>query len=125
MALVGRRHWRQHYVRFRGGSGFIWALTAFLGLYHGTVFTLWMLGVSWWPWLLLFGEAPFILLNLLLSIEASYAMPVLLMEQEKATQEILGLLRDGRASDRDIAVQTKAILKAIEELEAEERNAIA
>jgi uncharacterized membrane protein len=111
--------WRQHYVQFRGGSGFIWALTVFLVLYHTVVFTLWASGTSWWPLLLLFGEAPFILLNLLLSIEASYAMPVLLMEQERSTQEILALLRAGRASDREMAQSAKSILNALVELENE------
>ncbi|MGH6796573.1 MAG: DUF1003 domain-containing protein [Methylocella sp.] len=120
MALVRRRQWRQRYVKFRGGSGFIWALTAFLLTYIGSVFTLWGIGASWWPWLLLFAEAPFILLNLLLSIEASYAMPVLLMEQEKSTREIVTLLREGRLSMKQILQEVKEVM---DELDGEDADA--
>ena len=113
MALV-RRPWRQRFVSFRSGWGFIVLLLLVVAGWIG-----WNLR----PWWLQFDEPPFVLLNLLLSIEAAFAMPVLLMEQFRIAAEDRALLRQGIDADKDIAKQVKAILAALEELEQEDRDA--
>jgi uncharacterized membrane protein len=102
---------RQRFVKFRSGYGFIVLLSAIVGG--------WIVWNSW-PWPLRFDEPPFVLLNLLLSIEAAFAMPVLLMEQFKHEAEDRALLRAGLAADRDIAAQVRTILKTLDEMEQEE-----
>jgi uncharacterized membrane protein len=114
MTLDRRRAWRQKFVSFRSGWGFVIAL--------GLLVAGWI-GWNLLPWLLRFDPPPFIMLNLLLSIEAAFAMPVLLMEQFKSAAEDRALLRAGLDADKDIARQVKAILVALEELEQEERDA--
>ena len=112
MALV-RRDWRQVFVAFRSGWGFIALLSIVVITWIGWNSLRW-----WWQ----FDAPPFVLLNLLLSIEAAFAMPVLLMEQFRIAAEDRALLKAGVAADKEIAKQVQAILLALEELEQEERN---
>lgn len=99
----------QAYVRFRAGGGYIIALTIVLILWLG-----WnLLSPPTWH----FDEAPFIVLNLLLSVEAAYAMPVFLRQQERSDEE----KRKMDAADREILLDvvrhTKAILREVDELD--------
>ena len=104
---------RQRFVAFRSGWGYIILLT---------VVTAGWIGWNLSPWLPRFDAPPFLYLGLLLSIEAAYAMPVLLMEQFKHEAEDRALLKAGLDADRGIALQVKAVLAAIDELEREEND---
>lgn len=108
----------QKFSAFRGGPGFIYALGVFLLVWFG-----W----NYCPILPHFdrpiGEPSWTILNLLLSIEAAFAMPVLLMEQGRvaqresarlkevlgATQELLRRMTEVEEDVEDIAVEVKEL----------------
>lgn len=94
--MANTARFRERFVAFRSGYGFLLLLLALV-----------MSWIAWnlLPWRLQFDPPPFISLNLLLSIEAAFAMPVLMME--------------GRASDEEMAGRVKEILKKIEEVRDE------
>ena len=106
MARLGRAPsgaFRKVFVRFRGGPGFILALGATVA--------------GWISWNLFvpslrFDAPPFVLLNLLLSVEAAFTMPVLWMEQKEVA------LAD-RDALTDIAKRVREVLRVLEEEDAE------
>lgn len=104
-------NWRKWYMSFRTGWGYVVALIVIIAGW-----TVWNLP----SWPLQFDPFPFIALNLLLSIEAAFAMPVLLMEQFRHEAEDRALLRAGLAEDRDIARLVKRVLGHLEDEEKEE-----
>ena len=109
MAVPGaahRRAIRKIFVKFRGGPGFIIALA--------------VLVVTWILWNLLalslqFDAPPFVLLNLLLSIEAAFTMPVLWMEQQDSANASTEKMNE-------IARRVVEILKVVETIEDEVEN---
>lgn len=71
--MVQSGRWLKAYVRFRTGGGYAVALTAWiLG---------WMIWNAFAQWS--FDVYPFVLLNLLLSIEASYVLPFIAMNKRQ------------------------------------------
>ena len=100
---MARKSFRHYYIRFRGGPGF---LVMLFGLIVGWI--LW----NWFAWRLQFDAPPFIGLNLLLSAEAAFTMPVLWMEQKQAEAQT-------RAETGEIAKLVKAVLQRLDEEESE------
>ena len=99
------RQFRKVFLGFRGGPGFIIALTVVV-----LSWTLWNLFA---PLAWRYDEHPFVLLNLLLSIEAAYTMPVMWMES------VAQSVKETAALD-DIARRVKEVLARMDELDQEE-----
>ena len=99
------------FSRFRGGVGFLYALIAVL------------LGWFSWnfcPYLPHFdrpaGGDAWLLLNLCLSIEASFAMPVLLMAADKRANEEKAKLREVLAATQELLRRMGDVQEDVEEI---------
>lgn len=97
---------RTVYISFRTGWGYAVALVVMI-----VFWATWNLP----SWSLQFDPWPFIALNLCLSIEAAFALPVLLMEQHRHEAEDRALLKAGLDADKEIARRVKDILVLLEE----------
>jgi uncharacterized protein DUF1003 len=87
-------------AKWGGGYGFIASLAGFLSAW-----------IIWnkLPWFPHFDDPQLVMLNLMLSIEASFAMPVLLMAQNRQGQEDRSLiLRFERCRSPDIRASGRA-----------------
>jgi uncharacterized membrane protein len=79
------------FAKWRGGYQFIISLAVFLVIW---------IGLNLMPWVPHWDDEHFFLLNLILSIEASFAMPVLLMAQTKQGIQDRDLIQEQGMEDR-------------------------
>jgi len=88
--------WSERFARFLGTARFLVYMTVF-------VFS-WILWNTLAPTSLRFDEYPFIFLTLILSLQASYAAPLILLAQNRqADRDRISLNEDRARNDRSIA----------------------
>ena len=88
--------WSEKFARFLGTARFLVYMTVF-------VFT-WIIWNAFAPASLRFDEYPFIFLTLILSLQASYAAPLILLAQNRqADRDRIALNEDRARNDRSIA----------------------
>jgi uncharacterized membrane protein len=105
---------KEKFSAFRGGPGFIYTLCVFLLLWFG-----W----NYCPYLPHFdrpiGEPAWTLLNLLMSIEATFAMPVLMMEQQRHGREESARLKEVLAATQELIRRMAEVEDDVELIAAE------
>ena len=88
--------WSEKFARFLGTARFLVYMTVF-------VFT-WIIWNAFAPHAWRFDEYPFIFLTLILSLQASYAAPLILLAQNRqADRDRIALNEDRARNDRSIA----------------------
>lgn len=88
--------WSEKFARFLGTARFLVYMTVF-------VFS-WIIWNAFAPISLRFDEYPFIFLTLILSLQASYAAPLILLAQNRqADRDRIALNEDRARNDRSIA----------------------
>lgn len=83
-------------ARYMGSPAFLLWMTVFIGV--------WIVWNTWLPAKLWFDENPFILLTLMLSIEAAYSAPLILLAQNRQEDRD----RMSMEEDRRINIQSRA-----------------
>jgi uncharacterized membrane protein len=103
------------FAKWRGGYGFIISLTVFLIVW---------IGLNKLPWFPHWDDPDMFLLNLILSIEASFAMPVLLMSQAQQGQEDRAIMNADFAANLVSKDEIQSLQRFIKGIEVEKLDAI-
>ncbi|NYG06234.1 putative membrane protein [Phycicoccus badiiscoriae] len=100
--------WSEEFARFMGTANFLIAMTVFVGLWVG-----WNV-VS--PQALRFDNYPFIFLTLMLSLQASYAAPLILLAQNRQADRDRVALEQDRARDERNLADTEYLTREVASL---------
>lgn len=106
--LRARRH-IERFERFRSGWGFIATLSVFI--------VAWLLTNFW-----LVFDPDLFKLNLVLSIETAFAMPVIIMAQKLASRVESERVKEVLASTHELLRILKAMAEDVEEIQEEVRE---
>ena len=95
-------HWSERFARFLGTSRFLVYMTTFV--------LFWVIWNSLAPDDLRFDNYPFIFLTLILSLQASYAAPLILLAQNRQTDRDRVQNKEDRERNDQIIVRPKSLV---------------